>query len=149
SPMSLGSRALSGLSVFPMAEGALQLLSGLRGVEAFPSLRRITGIVGLPFSIFLSGYSGILLAATNIPLWWRAFPLLSPTFVSSAYSATLAALSVMLQVGGHEDRDTAHRQARAETICLVSELTWLTLILLRLGAIGRPLRAGKVGRYFW
>lgn len=149
SAMSLGSWALSGLSAFAMAEGGLQVLSDLQGREAFPGLRRAIGIAGLPFGIFLSGYTGILLAATNIPIWWRAFPLLSPTFVSSAYSTALAAISVILQVSGHEDRDTAHRLARAETICLATEISSLTLVLLKLGSIGAPLRSGKLGRIFW
>jgi formate-dependent nitrite reductase membrane component NrfD len=149
SPMSLGSWALTGVGAAAMAEGVLQLASDLAGHTVVPRLRRAIGIAGLPFSIFLSGYTGVLLSATNVPLWWRSFPLLSPTFVSSAYSTTLAALSAGLQLSGHENEDTAHKLARAETICLATEITGLTLVLLRLGSLGKPLRTGTLGRVFW
>jgi formate-dependent nitrite reductase membrane component NrfD len=149
SPMSLGSWALTGTSVAAFAVAGLQALSDLAGREILPGVRRAIGIAGLPFSIFLSGYTGVLLAATNIPIWWRAFPLLSPTFVSSAYSTTLATLAIMLHLGGQEREETARKLARAEAICLATELTGLTAVLLRLGPIGRPLRTGPLGRIFW
>jgi formate-dependent nitrite reductase membrane component NrfD len=107
------------------------------------------GIVGLPFSVFLSGYTGLLLAATNIPLWWRAFPLLSPTFISSAYSTSLAAVSIFLGLGSSEREGTARRLARAEVFCLATELTAMTALVVRLGKIGRPLTAGRLGAIFW
>jgi len=148
SPMSLGSWALTFAGMFATLSAGLELLADLTHRD-MPGARRLIGIAGLPFTVFLSGYTGILLAATNIPLWWRAFPLLSPTFVSSAYSTSLAALSVALGLGGEEQADTARRIARAEALCLTIELSALTAVILRLGRIGRPLIAGRLGLIFW
>jgi formate-dependent nitrite reductase membrane component NrfD len=149
SAMSLGSWALSGVGMAAVGVGGLQILSDVAGREVLPGVRRAVGIAGLPFSIFLSGYTGVLLAATNIPVWWRAFPFLSPTFVSGAYSTSLAAISMVLHLGGHTQPDTHRKLARAEAVCAATELTLLSVILVRLGTLGEPLRAGKVGRFFW
>lgn len=172
SPMSLGSWALSGFGLFATLAAGLQLLSDVTRRD-IPGLRRIIGILGLPFSVFLSGYTGILLAATNIPVWWRASPLLSPTFISSAYSTALAGITLILArveqeppplpkrsrlrwVGRRRHPadvprpgSTAQRLARAEVICAATEITFLTAILLRLGKIGRPLTTGRLGLIFW
>jgi formate-dependent nitrite reductase membrane component NrfD len=149
SPMSLGSWALSGLGAAATAAAGVQLLCDVTGRDRFPGIRRAIGIAGLPFSIFLSGYTGVLLAVTNIPVWWRAFAFLSPTFVSSAYATALTAIATVLNLSGHTSAETHRRLARAEAICAGAELTGLTLMLLRLGRFGRPLRAGKVGLFFW
>lgn len=148
SPMSLGSWALFFLGFFSGLSGGLQALADFTHRDAFPGLRRALGILGLPFSIFLSGYTGVLLVATNIPLWWRAFPLLSPTFVSSAYSTSLAVMSILLGLGA-EREETARKMARAEAVCLATELTFLTAGVIRLGKIGRPLTTGPLGAIFW
>jgi formate-dependent nitrite reductase membrane component NrfD len=171
SPMSLGSWALSGFGVFATAAAALHLISDLCGRDMLPGLRRIVGILGLPFSIFLSGYTGLLLAATNIPVWWRAFPFLTPTFISSAYSTALACITLILTrtqptppvvvrrrpwarrrlsvAPATGQMDTAQRLARAEALCLVAEMTFLTTVVIRLGKIGRPLTSGRLGLFFW
>ncbi|HEX8917710.1 MAG TPA: NrfD/PsrC family molybdoenzyme membrane anchor subunit [Chloroflexota bacterium] len=149
SPMSLGSWALFFAGGFATLGAGLQLAEDLLKRDLLPGPRRLVMLAGVPFSIFLSGYTGILLAATNIPLWWRSFPFLSPTFVGSAYSASLCAITLFLGLDREETRDTGRRLARAESICLAAELTFLTTALVRLGAIGRPLRTGKIGLIFW
>ena len=149
SPMSLGSWALSFAGLFATLGAGLQLLADSTHRDILPGTRRFVGILGLPFTIFLSGYTGILLAATNIPIWWRAFPLLSPTFVSSAYSTSLAALSILLGFGSGKHEDIARRVARAEVLCLTIELGSLTAVIVRLGKIGRPLTGGRLGLIFW
>jgi formate-dependent nitrite reductase membrane component NrfD len=149
SPMSLGSWALSGLGACVSIEAGLQIASDLAGRRVAQRLRDAVGILGLPFSIFLSGYTGVLLAATNIPLWWRASPFLAPTFVSSAFSTSFACISQFLQVYGLGDASTFRKLNRAETVCLTVEIALLSSMLARLGSIGEPLRAGRLGRIFW
>jgi formate-dependent nitrite reductase membrane component NrfD len=148
SPMSLGSWALVAMGGLASLGAGLQALADISGRDVLRGPRRAVGIVGLPFSVFLSGYTGILLAATNVPIWWRAFPLLSPTFISSAYSTSLAAMSVLLGLGG-ERQDTHRKLARADAMCLAIELSALTGAVLRMGSIGRPLTRGRLGRVFW
>ncbi len=150
SPMSLGSWALLGLGMVSSASAGLQLLCDLkRDSSCFKSLRRAIGIAGLPFSIFISGYTGVLLAATNVPLWARNYLLIGPTFIASAFSGSFAALSVVLGVRNHERPGTTRALARAETVCLSTELVALTAGLVHLGDLGTPLTRGRIGKYFW
>jgi formate-dependent nitrite reductase membrane component NrfD len=148
SPMSLGSWALSGLGMFSGIVAGLQLLSDLRGREVLPRTTRLAELLGIPFAIFVCGYTGVLLAITNVPIWARNTYLLGPTFVASAFSSTLAALSMILGVSGAR-KDTGMRLARAEVVAMSTELSLLLLGLLRLGRLGRPLTAPPLGLLFW
>src|SRR5207248_7415343 len=81
SPMSLGSWALA-------AFGPFCALSAL-------SPRRALALVGLPFALFVAGYTGVLLAATAVPLWTKNHLLLGPLFLSSSFSSAAAALRLV------------------------------------------------------
>jgi formate-dependent nitrite reductase membrane component NrfD len=148
SPMSLGSWALSGLGAFSGIVAGLQLLSDLRGKEVMPWARRASEILGMPFAIFVCGYTGVLLAITNVPIWARNTYLLGPTFVASAFSSTFAALSLILGITG-ERKETGVKLAQAETVAIGTELSLLLLGLARLGKLGRPLTAPPLGLLFW
>lgn len=149
SPMSLGSWALLGLGAVASVSAALQVVSDLWGRDVLPGVRRAVGILGLPFSVFISGYTGILLAATNVPLWARNYLLIGPAFIASAFSGSFAALSILLRVGDGEREGTARSVARAEAVCLGAELVTLTAGLVHLGTLGKPLTTGRYGRLFW
>jgi formate-dependent nitrite reductase membrane component NrfD len=149
SPMSLGSWALLGLGLTASVSAALHAVSDVLGRDVAPGLRRAVGIAGLPFSIFISGYTGILLGATNVPLWARNYLLIGPTFVASAFSGSFAALSILLGFGSGEREGTARGLARAEVVCLSTELMALTTGLVHLGKLGKPLTTGRYGRVFW
>lgn len=149
SPLSLGSWALAGMGIFASAATALQLLSDLTHDEILPGVQRAAGILGLPFALFVSGYTGVLLAVTNVPVWARNTTLLGPTFVASAFSTSFASLSLLLGLGKGERPQTAQRVARMEAICLTTELTLLLAGVARLGKLGRPLTARPLGAIFW
>lgn len=149
SPMSLGTWALGGLSLSSFAAAALQLRTDA-GHRKIPARGyRAVGVLGLPFAGFVSGYTGVLLAATNVPLWARNYLLMGPLFVASAFSSSLAALSLALGVTAGDQPETATKMARAEVVCLASELGLLTASLVRLGTLGRPLTRGTWGSLFW
>jgi formate-dependent nitrite reductase membrane component NrfD len=149
SPMSLGSWALLGLGMAASVSAALQALSDLSGRDLMPSLHRTVGILGLPFSVFISGYTGVLLAATNVPLWARNYLLIGPTFIASAFSGSFAALSILLGFGSGEREGTVRSLARAEVACISMELVALTAGIVHLGKLGKPLTTGRYGRIFW
>ncbi len=149
SPMSLGSWALLFLGVFSTLSAGLQFLADVTGRQVLSATHRVIGIVTLPFSIFIAGYTGVLLAATNVPLWARNYLLIGPIFVASAFSTSLAALSLVLGVGQGEREDTARQLARAETVCLATEAATLAVGLGHLGKLGKPLTTGRWGRIFW
>lgn len=148
SPMSLGSWALSGLGMVSGIVSGLQLLSDLRGKPTLPGLSRVVEVLGAPFAIFVCGYTGVLLAITNVPIWARNTYLLGPTFVASAFSSTFAALSLILSLAGGR-KGTGVKLARAETIAITAELSLLLAGLARLGKLGRPLTAPPLGLIFW
>lgn len=148
SPMSLGSWALLVLGNVSALSAALQLLSDLRATEVLPGLRRVLNVVGLPFSLFVMGYTGVLLAATNVPLWARNYLLLGPTFIASAFSSTLSTLSLLLHLTGGKE-ETLRRVRRAEVVCLGTEMAMLAGGMIRLGRLGRPLTTGPSGAIFW
>lgn len=149
SPMSLGSWGLLGFGLLSGATATTQLVADLTGADRLTGPRRGLSLLGLPFALFLSGYTGVLLAATNVPLWGRNYLLLGPTFVASAFSSSLAALSLLLGLSGREDPDLARRLARAESICLTTELGLLASGIIRLGKLGEPLTGGAHGKLFW
>ncbi len=149
SPMSLGAWALLGLSSAAGISAALQAMADVSGRDLLPGVRRTVGILGLPFSVFVSGYTGILLAATNIPLWGRNYLMVGPTFIASAFSSSFAALSLLLELGGNERADTARAVARAEAVSLGTELVALSAGLAHLGSLGKPLTTGRYGKLFW
>jgi formate-dependent nitrite reductase membrane component NrfD len=148
SPMSLGSWALSGLGLFAGVVTGLQIISDVLGRDFMPSVRKMAGIAGLPFAVFVCGYTGVLLAITNVPLWAKNTYLMGPTFVASAFSSTFAALSLILGFVG-EEPDTAKRLARAETVAIGAELSFLLIGLARLGQLRRPLTSPPLGLLFW
>ncbi|GAC1509527.1 MAG: polysulfide reductase NrfD [Chloroflexota bacterium] len=149
SPLSLGSWAMTILGAFSTVTVGLQLLSDLLHRDVLPGPRRAVGLLGLPFGLFFSGYTGLLLGITNVPVWAKNSLLLGPTFMASAFSTTFASLSLILTLGGKEEPDTSRKLARAEAVCLLTEINLLTTGILRLGRLGRPLTTGPWGRLFW
>ena len=100
----------------------------------------------------LGGYTGILLAATAIPLWAAAGILLGPLFLATAVASGAAALALLagLRWGSPdtgEDVDDEEARAEVETLATLSTATQLGLELAREAmtprAIGQPLRHGK------
>jgi formate-dependent nitrite reductase membrane component NrfD len=101
SPMSLGSWALTIFGVFSFLSflGALVdsgRLSWSAGRRLHPPgiLGRIIAVIGGLFGFYVAGYTGVLLAVTNRPIWSDT-PLLGMLFVVSAASIS-AALMILL-----------------------------------------------------
>lgn len=149
SPLSLGSWAMTILGGFASITVGLQFLSDVLHRDVLPGPRRMIGLLGLPVGLFFSGYTGLLLAISNVPLWAKNSLLLGPTFMASAFSTTFASLSLILNVSGTERPETTRKLARAEAVCLLTEINLLTAGILRLGRLGRPLTTGTWGRVFW
>lgn len=149
SPMSLGSWALLFLGIFSGLMATVQFVEDITKREISSGLQRTVGAVGVPFGAFVAGYTGLLLAITNVPLWARNSLLMGPTFFASAFSNSLAAIGLVLQLTGQEEPDTLRRMARAERICLATEITFIAAGLVRLGKLGKPLTTPPWGLIFW
>jgi len=142
SPMSLGSWAL-------LIFGALTLLSFLAALESMGALRwprlamfrpphvvgRVVAILGGLFAFFIAGYTGVLLAVTNRPIWSDT-PLLGLNFLISAAS-TSAALMVLLAQRRWYWRSTVVALERFDAMVLVFELIAIIALILSLGSVAR------------
>lgn len=156
SPMSVGSWLLMlfsgfcGLSALVQAANDGLLGRGnvlARGVRALPA--RGIGALGILPGFLLSGYTGVLVAITAVPLWTKNHLLMGPLFLASGVSnATAAILLALTFVKGTRNR-TLHRLERLDAVAIVAELVLLLLHRARLGPVlARPMVRGRVGRVY-
>jgi formate-dependent nitrite reductase membrane component NrfD len=117
-----------------------------RLVGAIPA--RFLSVLALPFGYFVGAYTGVLLAMTSVPMWARNAVLLGPTFLSSALSTGLSAVSLVLHLGGWEERRTLEALRRAERMALVVEAILIAASLARMGPWSKPLFSKKLAPLF-
>lgn len=153
SPMSVGTWGLTTfggfctLSVLCQAASDGLLRSGLacRILTALPA--RLIGVIGSVFAFFVSGYTGVLLAATAVPLWAKNYLLMGPLFLSSALSNAATAMTLALSLGKNTSAQTLKRLERLDMVARLAELGLLLATRKNLGPIiGRPLREGRYAR---
>ena len=145
-PMSVGSWGLLlfGLFAFLAALAALsEEHPDRRLLQAGPirALRRrgpstVIAVLGSAFGLFLAGYTGVLLAVTNRPIWADS-TLLGILFLVSGASTGAAAL-ILLAIwrrAGHPA--SLHWLAWFDRRVLVLELVLLILFLVSLGSVAR------------
>lgn len=154
SPMSLGVWGLVGFSAFSglSASGQAARDGWLDALPVVPSLLRalpvrLIGGLGIGPAFFLGGYTGVLLAATAVPLWTRRYLLMGPLFLASAVSTGTAAISLVLSCMRGTSHRTIERLERLDSLALLAELGLLLALRRGLGpTIGRPLRHGRLAR---
>jgi formate-dependent nitrite reductase membrane component NrfD len=155
SPMSMGTWALTVFSLLTGTVAASQAArDGLLGrdnvlarlVGAIPA--RFLSVLALPFGYFVGAYTGVLLAMTSVPMWARNAVLMGPTFLSSALSTGLSAVSLVLHLGGWGERRTLEALRRAERMALVAEATFIAASLARMGPWSKPLFSKKLAPLF-
>lgn len=153
SPLSVGTwvltlfGALSALTTFGQAarDGLLGRDTALARLGRGLPLRLI-GALGLAPGFALSGYTGVLLAATAVPLWTKNALLMGPLFLASSVSNATAALALVLAAARGTNRRTLARLERLDTVALLAELALLLTVRARLGGtIARPLVTGHRG----
>jgi formate-dependent nitrite reductase membrane component NrfD len=157
SPMSTGSWALSvfgGLSgLIATAQAARDGLLGrdnalVRLIQALVP-DRLLSVAALPIGLYVGLYTGILLAATSVPMWARNFLLMGPTFLSSGISTGLSAISFVLHLGGWGEKKTLEALRRTERVSLVVEAGLIAASLVRMGRWGKPLYSKKLAPLFF
>jgi formate-dependent nitrite reductase membrane component NrfD len=152
SPMNLGAWTLTGFTPLAFARAASHaadtgLLSGPIRALARLVPRRLTEVAGSLLGLTLAGYSGVLLGATNVPLWAKS-KLLGGVFMASALSSGSAA--VTLQAAGRGAPEaTLHRLATVESAASLGELAILAGYLVQSGKAARPLTSGRFAGPFW
>jgi formate-dependent nitrite reductase membrane component NrfD len=156
SPMSMGTWALVSFSLFSGLMAVIQVARdgilgrwwGARLLAALP--QHLLALPGTLFGVFLSGYTGVLLTATSVPLWSRS-KVLGGVFLSSSASTSAALISLVLRVTG-APAHTLHKLERLEWTAMLLEMTGLLVFLRGSGRAARPLvgtAPGEHGRTFW
>jgi hypothetical protein len=142
SPMSMGAWCLS---VFGTVGGAAVAADVLGRPQAARALGAANAVVGG----YLGSYTGVLLAATAVPVWARSRLFLGPIFVSTAAATGAAATRLVLVAAGlPRDHPTRRALGRVETGAMAAELALSTVNERRLGRLSRSLHEGRGGRLF-
>lgn len=131
SPISFGAWAI-------LLFGACAAISwyGSRSVEGPPKggallAKLVAGLGGL-FGFFVAGYTGVLLSATNRPIWADS-PWLGALFLVSGASTGAAALTLLAP----ESQSTIRWLKSFDTQALMVELVLLIVFVASLGSVAR------------
>ena len=142
SPMSLGSWALLIFGIFALLSflGALVEDNRLawpagRKIRPPTMLGRLVGVIGGIFGFYVAGYTGVLLAVTNRPIWSDT-PLLGMLFVVSAASIS-AALMVLLAQRSRWTMPGLMALHRLDTWVVALEFLILIAVIISLGPVFR------------
>ncbi len=156
STMSMGVYGLLSFSFFSGTTAVIQgARDGLFGRWWWAKLlaklpQKLLAVPGIFFAFFLGGYTGVLLAATSVPLWSRS-KLLGGIFLTSAVSTSSALISLVLRIF-RAPASTLHKLERMEWSAILLEMLGLLAFLRGSGRAARPLvgtNAGEKGQTFW
>jgi formate-dependent nitrite reductase membrane component NrfD len=151
SPMNLGAWTLAGFTPVAIARASVQAGTENRLPLLLSSLTRwipgsLLDLGGSALGMVLAGYTGVLLAATNVPLWARS-KLLPAVFTASAVSTGAAAVAWSAR-----ERAGERAMRKLETIETASGLAELAVTMAYVAQSGRaakPLMRGSQAAPFW
>ena len=148
SPMSIGAWALLGFGLFSFLSflGALaddeprSYTIGtrwpiVRRFRAPSALGRVIAVIGAIFGLYIAGYTGVLLAVTNRPIWSDT-PLLGMLFVVSATSTSAAMIMLLAHRSGWTPPGLVNL-SRMETWVIALEFLVLVAVMVSLGPVLR------------
>jgi hypothetical protein len=140
SPMNMGAWCLMMFSAAASGAVAGDLLHRRRWASG---LGAATALLGG----YLGSYTGVLLAATAVPLWARSRLFLGPIFMATATASGAAMTRLVLVARGlPEGHPTRSALRMLETTAILSELLLSSVNERRLELVSRPLRRGTSGR---
>jgi formate-dependent nitrite reductase membrane component NrfD len=151
SPMSVGSWGLTAFGVISALTTGLQILEdrsshpGWRSVGARRALSAPLAVLGALSGFFVAGYTGVLLAATAVPLWSKRPALLGPLFLSSAMTSGAAAINAVAASVAHDESDAHDRLHTLEMLSTLAEGSLLVMWIMGLGSTGKPITEGRLG----
>jgi len=142
SPMSLGSWALLIFGIFSLLsflsalseDGRLQRPAA-RSLRPPGLLGSVVAVIGGLFGFYVAGYTGVLLAVTNRPIWSDT-PLLGMLFVVSAASISAALMILLAQKSGRS-MPSVNALHRLDTWVVALEFVVLIAVMISLGPVFR------------
>ena len=154
SPMSLGSWALLffGLFSFVSFLGAVAE-SGWHTADPIARVLRGTvgsvwNVIGTAFALFICGYTGVLLAVSNQPVWSDGWPL-GGMFLASALSGSAALLLLLARFRREVDPATAARLEAADRSFVILEAVLMVLFLATVTLAGGLARVLGIWTLLW
>lgn len=145
SPMSVGSWVLLGFGAFSAFSAISMALEGKERRAGIASFRRLVSLLGVFFGFFIASYTGVLLGATNRPLWaYSRF--LGLLFLAIGVTTGMAAIALILSIRGQEFSRSLAKLRRAYTIALFLQAIALVLFLSIVS--GGPTEAVKAMAFF-
>ena len=151
SPMSIGTWGLTAFGLISTLSAGLQLVDdrSQRGGQRPGAARRTAGqglaLLGALSGFFVAGYTGVLLAATAVPLWSKRPALLGPLFLSSAMTSGAAAISAVALAMDREENVADARLRALEMLSTVAEGSLLVVWISALGPTAKPIVEGRLG----
>jgi protein NrfD len=140
SPMSVGSWALLIFGFFTFLSFAIALaddnripLAAVRKVRVPSLARRVIAVIGGLFGFYVAGYTGVLLAVTNRPIWSDT-PLLGLLFIVSAASTSAALMILLAHRYGWKTPGLAGLH-RMDAWMMLLELLVLAAVVVSLGPV--------------
>lgn len=143
SPMSVGAWALLAFGFFALLSFLATLAED--GRLHRPALERLRppGILGTVVAVlggllgfFIAGYTGVLLAVTNRPIWSDTH-LIGLVFLLSSASTAAATLMLLARRRASADAEGLHALERFDSWMLVLELLALVALVVSLGSLAR------------
>ncbi len=138
SPMSMGSWILSAFSTFAGGAAVLPL-----GPKLFRPLAGVCGVLAGALGLGLSGYTGVLLAQTAVPVWKQTYRTLPVLFLASGTAAAASFLE-FLPLNQQEARAVERFGIMGKAVELAAALTFESEAN-HLERVGRPLHEGLSG----
>lgn len=142
SPMSFGAWALLMFGFFTflsfvaaLAEDDRIAMPGLRRLRPPGVLGTVIALLGGIAGFYVAGYTGVLLAVTNRPIWSDT-PLLGLLFIVSAASTSAALMMLLAHRRGMKTPALANLH-RMDDWMLVLELLVLAAVVISLGPVAR------------
>lgn len=152
SMMNQGSWALSIYGLFSGAAVAAQLAEDLApGGRLLRFVRlplRAFMALGIVPAAYIGSYTGVLLSATNVPLWAGNRYWMGPLFFTSALSAGMAGTQLAAKMLGPVSEASEERLELAENITLAAELAITAASAIELAGLSKPLRAGRMATLY-
>lgn len=154
-PLSMGSWTLLGFGAFSAFSAISMALESKERRAGIASFRRLVSLLGVFFGFFIASYTGVLLGATNRPLWaYSRF--LGLLFLAIGVTTGMAAVALVLSIRGQEFSRTLAKLRSAYTIALFLQAIALVLFLLNVsGGLNEAVKAmalftsGPMSLPFW
>ena len=142
SPMSMGAWCLSVFGGLASAAVGADLLGRRREAKLLGGANAVVGG-------YLGSYTGVLLAATAVPVWARSRLFLGPIFVSTATLTGASTVRLTLAATGlPDDHPTQRSLGRVESGAMIAELLLSQVNEVQLGRLAEALEDGGGARWF-